>query len=477
MNSVAEREAAIVHMAESEEWIAALRQHVHEIVEGEAFRGSSRCSRFLSYIVDQAIAGRFESLKERVIGLELFERPPAYDTSEDAIVRVTASDVRKRLLQHYGKYGAASEFRINLPLGSYIPEIIHEPKGQPSQSVTWSAHQTPQAASQPAVTIHQDVIEPPRTTQEHDAAILPETVLSSGRARYRWLPLATLLILLNLALWAIAWAHFSRTQSAASTPVSVIPWSALFNPLHPTHLVTSDPDLAGIERLTGSQVSVSDYANHNYLPEHNTLTPQVKAICLNLMRGDKSATVDTQIGVNIAELAKSNTKKIEVQGARNLQFSNLKTDDNFIFLGSPYTDPWFSVFNDQLDFRILMDPQTREEVIRNVHPRPQEQLTFVPTARGGATGQSFAVIAFVGNPDQYGQVLLLAGLNSEGTQAAGRLVSDLPRLSAALQNCGISPSGPLKHFEMILRVNTMAGSPSQFDVLACHILPAAPSAS
>jgi hypothetical protein len=58
---------------------------------------------------------------------EVFGRSPSYDTGEDAIVRVTASDVRKRLLQHYDRYGSASEFRINLPLGSYIPEIIYEP--------------------------------------------------------------------------------------------------------------------------------------------------------------------------------------------------------------------------------------------------------------------------------------------------------------------------------------------------------------
>jgi hypothetical protein len=58
---------------------------------------------------------------------EVFGRSPSYDTGEDAIVRVTASDVRKRLLQHYDRNGSASEFRINLPLGSYIPEIIYEP--------------------------------------------------------------------------------------------------------------------------------------------------------------------------------------------------------------------------------------------------------------------------------------------------------------------------------------------------------------
>ena len=74
-----------------------------------AFRGSHRSAQFLKHIVEQSIAGRFESLKERAIGIELFGRAPSYDTGEDAIVRVTASDVRKRLLQHYGKYGTTSE--------------------------------------------------------------------------------------------------------------------------------------------------------------------------------------------------------------------------------------------------------------------------------------------------------------------------------------------------------------------------------
>ena len=120
MNPIDAREAEILKLAESEIDVALLRQHLKEIIEGTAFRGSHRSGQFLSYIVLQAITGNFESLKERVIGVELFGRSPSYDTGEDAIVRVTASDVRKRLLQHYGQYGSASVFRISLPLGNNV---------------------------------------------------------------------------------------------------------------------------------------------------------------------------------------------------------------------------------------------------------------------------------------------------------------------------------------------------------------------
>src|SRR5208282_3495104 len=139
MNSSGER-AAIALIAESETYVAALREHLRDIIDGEAFRGSHRSAQFLTYIIDQALVGHFDSLKERMIGIELFGRSPSYDTSEDAIVRVTASDVRKRLLQHYGKYGSASEFRITLPLGTYIPDILHEPQAKPASSVDDRAH-------------------------------------------------------------------------------------------------------------------------------------------------------------------------------------------------------------------------------------------------------------------------------------------------------------------------------------------------
>jgi hypothetical protein len=124
-----------------------------------------------------------------------------------------------------------------------------------------------------------------------------------------------------------------------------------------------------------------------------------------------------------------------------------------------------------LDFRFVFDKSAGSEFIRNLHPRPNEQPVYIPTANGYATGDSYAIIALVKNPDQSGQVLLLAGANSEGTAAAGRVATDLTRLSIELRNCGINPSGPVRHFEMLLHLNTMAGTPSNIDLVACHILP------
>ena len=110
-------------------------------------------------------------------------------------------------------------------------------------------------------------------------------------------------------------------------------------------------------------------------------------------------------------------------------------------------------------------------IIHDIHPGQGEQPFYVPTATGGKTGQTFAIIAFIQNLDRNCQVLLLIGADGEGTAAAGKLVTDLPRLTTALEKCGVSSSGPLKHFELLLSLNTIANSATTVDVAACHILP------
>jgi hypothetical protein len=243
----------------------------------------------------------------------------------------------------------------------------------------------------------------------------------------------------------------------------------LFNSPHPLQLITSDPDIAEIQGYTGQELSLSDYANHNYIPDPDRLTPEMNQLCRILLKGNKASLVDTPIAVSIAELAQE--KKVEVHSARSVQLANLQTDDNLVLLGSPRSNPWSAFFSDQLNFRFAYDRNSGQEIIRNLHPLPRERVQYVPTALGWATGESYAIVALVRTPDQNGHALLLAGANAEGTEAAGRLVTDLPRLSAALKDCGISPSGPLQHFELLVRLNMMAGSPTNMNVEACRILP------
>ena len=95
-----------------------LREHLAEILSSASFRTSVRSQQFLKYVVEESLAGRSESLKERVVGERVFGRDPAYDTGQDSIVRVKANEVRRRLAQYYEQH-PQSPLRIEMVSGSY----------------------------------------------------------------------------------------------------------------------------------------------------------------------------------------------------------------------------------------------------------------------------------------------------------------------------------------------------------------------
>jgi hypothetical protein len=105
----------------------AVRSELSRLLEGAPFCTSKRCSDFLKYVVENTISGSSGKLKERTIGVELFQLPPNYDTGQHAIVRVTANEVRKRLAQYYlAESGSSHPVRIDLPPGSYSAEFRWE---------------------------------------------------------------------------------------------------------------------------------------------------------------------------------------------------------------------------------------------------------------------------------------------------------------------------------------------------------------
>jgi TolB-like protein len=103
-----------------------IRDHLKEVIASRAFAGSKRAQDFLQLIVEHALAGRFDSLRERMIGAEMFGRSIDYDTANDAVVRVKATEVRRKLAQFYQESEKKTTVRIELPIGSYVPKFQWE---------------------------------------------------------------------------------------------------------------------------------------------------------------------------------------------------------------------------------------------------------------------------------------------------------------------------------------------------------------
>ena len=107
----------------SAERVDSVRSALELLISSDAFAGSKQCQDFLRLVVERALAGEVGTLSERMVGVELFGRPADYDTSNDAVVRVRATEVRKRLAQYYRETALSPVVRIELPPGSYVPEF------------------------------------------------------------------------------------------------------------------------------------------------------------------------------------------------------------------------------------------------------------------------------------------------------------------------------------------------------------------
>ena len=108
-----------------------IRAELERILASPSFRTAKRSQDFLRYIVTNALEGKTEFLKERAIGASVFEREPDYDTGGDSIVRVKASELRKRLALYYQDSGSDSTVQIQMPAGSYSPEFRWIAAGAP----------------------------------------------------------------------------------------------------------------------------------------------------------------------------------------------------------------------------------------------------------------------------------------------------------------------------------------------------------
>ena len=102
----------------------AVQQQVERLLASPLFHASKRYPSFLRFAVARVLSGQTDQLKERILGVEVFDRPADYDTNTDPIVRVTAAEIRKRIEQYYQDPQHSQEIRLFLPAGSYAAAVL-----------------------------------------------------------------------------------------------------------------------------------------------------------------------------------------------------------------------------------------------------------------------------------------------------------------------------------------------------------------
>ena len=100
-----------------------VRRELACVLESPDFMVPERARRFLSYIVEESLAGRADRIKAFSIATDVLGRGSSFDGSVDPVVRIEAGRVRRALEHYYLIAGADDPVIITIPKGGYVPTL------------------------------------------------------------------------------------------------------------------------------------------------------------------------------------------------------------------------------------------------------------------------------------------------------------------------------------------------------------------
>jgi hypothetical protein len=402
----------------SPEQAASVLVELDAILSSPPFSGSKRCHDFLECVVRHALAGQYDELSERFLGVELFGRRLDFDTGADSIVRVRASDVRRRLAQFYSERSSPSAVTIGLSSGTYIPTFqwpIVEDKTVEAVSVPDSPQERSQSV--PA--------DSPRSTAWF-------AKLGSVRA----LPIiATVLVLAAVVI--AAWTFWPAGRQSALEQF----WKPFLQNKAKVTLRFGDSHLYWLSSDLRQKV------------EDNQPSILVRP-------GDivKASSGGTSIGdvrgvISLAGLL--NNRGLATQALWPQESPNISLDDtNAIYIGA-FNNVWSMNLNRNL--RFFFDSADGEHgpiwFIRDrLHPE-KRWITEKTTAQ--RYDRSYALITRIIDPDRKRVQIAIGGVNEFGTQAVCEFLTDGAAMSELARN---APRGWQEHNLQILLEMDISGT-------------------
>lgn len=101
----------------------AVRDELARILSSRNFYASRRFRDFLTFLVEETLAGRGPEIKAYIIATQVFKRSADFDPQSDSLVRVEAAKLRNRLTTYYRNHPNEGEVEISIPKGHYIAKF------------------------------------------------------------------------------------------------------------------------------------------------------------------------------------------------------------------------------------------------------------------------------------------------------------------------------------------------------------------
>jgi hypothetical protein len=429
MSTPAPQPAVIDDPSTDERWLL-----VQRIISSPPFQKSGRLRELLQYLSEQTIRGSAHELTELHIGETLFHKPAGYSPLEDSSVRVHVRQLRLKLHEYFDGVGRDEKLIVEIPRGSYAPTFR---SARPAENTTLAVAELPPVAP-----------------------LIPRRVLP-------WTLCALLAVLCAVLLYR---SQTSVQATVASVPAPPWPFSQIFDAKHQTVIVVADGNYGIMRILTGQRGSLEQYIHRDF-PQKSAIPKDDLGSRFDDYISNSTLTsfADVADAVSLIKMAGPLQKQAFVRSAKDLKVRDLD-HENYVFIGSPASNPWVTLFQDKLNFRETEAAVGKSvKAFANTHPLPHQQAQYQGLHWTGMEGEDYATISLLPNTTNDGSVLILQGLQQEGTEAAGRFLMD-PENRRQLQHAlDMQFSDTVTQnvwFEALIRVGTVSGAPSSTTLVA-----------
>jgi hypothetical protein len=436
VTGIAMIEEEVEHGATAELTAEMIRAQLDLLVRDDAFRSSKRSVAFLKYVVEETLNGSAEQIKERTIGVEVFGRDPLYDTNLDHIVRTAATELRKRLASYYVDEKHRHELRMDLVPGSYIPRFSLPGQGthSPGDPGTEPESTFGPIQTHGAHTGFGPIWLPGHRSAEKEAA----------HRRANWYKAIALVAVVLVASWiGYGWLNTASAQDLFWKPV----------------LDTPGPVL----------LAVGDHPNGPPTPSQADANGSASTPILS---SDSSKTVPFADAVTIARVVgvlEARKKRVVFRRGNTSSFSDLR--EGAVVLIGAFNNEWSLRLTRQLRYSLALDADKHLIYIRDAKNASSRNWSWATNqSREPVVGanspklQDFALISRIRDSETGHVVVVIGGLYTYGTQAAGEFLTD-PDLMKAISK-EIQLNGTSQNLQIVLGTTVTDDTPGPPRVLA-----------
>lgn len=405
---------------------AAIREQLERLLAHPLFSNSKRYPVLLAYTVEQTLQGNGSELKERSIGVEVFGRNPTYDANADPVVRITAGEVRKRLIQYYYDSSHDGELVIELPSGSYVP--------------LFRAPELPPPIPEPPPT---PLIQPLPPA----AAATPLPMEHRSAPRRRWLALASLFALAIAVSFVSGWEV--QEYRSIQPPTSIDRFWA--------------PITEGSTTATyclGEPAKNIDVGSINSLDTAPSSASQQEPLYFRLHLSGHLALADVITLTRTAAALETRHKAFRVLPASEASFAQLR-EGPIVLIGG-FDNIWTLRITQKLRFGF----ESKDGVAIIVDRKSPKQTSWatawdLPYQK---LSRDYAIVARIHDNTTGRPVIVAAGISEEGTEAAGEILYNPIYLDSLLAK--LPPNWEALNMEAVIETQVIEGHPGPPNILA-----------